>query len=307
MEAKHLRRIVYFCKMIDSLAQEIDRATTEFMASMPDVEKKIYSKLLLELKNLSLYSDGSIKNNYENIRAINKIKKTLNEIILNKTYLTQVSGFIDAYTAVEKIQNSYFSKLTSEFSPMKVLEEVKRQAVNDVADMLTENGMNVNIVDPIKQIIKTNITSGGSYAELTEQLRDKILGTEELDGVMVKYAGQITTDSLAQFSATYTKLITDDLGLTWFRYTGSIIKTSRPFCIALVKKSYVHVNEFPELVRGIVDGKQTPLGKNGLPLGMNENTTVDNFPVLRGGYNCKHLFVPISTESVPKNLRDKFE
>lgn len=287
--------------MIDTLTQEIDRAVREFTDSLPAIEKKIYASLLNELKNLSLYSDGSIKNNYENIRSIGRIKQTLQKIILNKTYLTQVSGFIDAYNTVEKIQNIYFGKISAEFSPKKVLEEVKKQSVNDTVDLLTENGINANLIDPIKEIIQTNITSGGSYAELTEQLRDKILGTPELDGSLVKYSSQVTTDAINTYSATYTKVITDDLGLTWFRYVGSLIKTSRPFCVAMVAKSYVHQSEFPEILKGNIDGKKVSLA------GLNPNTTPANFQILRAGYNCQHQLIPISAASVPQSVRDKIK
>lgn len=287
--------------MIDKLTQETDRAIKAFIDAIPAVQKKIYSKLLDELKQLTLYSDGSIKNNLENIKRISRIKKELENIVLDKKYLTSVSEYLTAFETVEKIQNIYFSKLSSDFTPMKVLAEVKKQAITDTAEMLTRNGVDVNFLNPIKEIIKTNITSGGSYAELTEQLRKEILGTPDLDGKLMKYAQQVTTDAINQYSAQYMKIITDDLGLVWFRYVGSLIKTSRPFCVALVKKSYVHKDEFPEILKGNIDGKKVSLA------GLNANTTPDNFQILRGGWNCGHQLISISTESVPKNLQEKYK
>lgn len=291
--------------MIDQLTEEIDRSLLTFMDSLPANEKRIYKELLLELRDLTTYSDGKIKNNLQNIKKIASIRKQLDDIILNKDYLTAVTGFAETYTSVEKIQNLYFSKLVSDYSPMAVLKEVKKQAVEQTVDQLTENGMARALKDDVTEILKVNITSGGSYADLTEQLRDKIVGNEEVEGFMTRYAGQITTDAVNGFSATYTKLITDDLGLTWLRFVGSLIKTSRPQCKAMVAFSYFHIKQFPTLIKGIVDGKQTPLGKNGLPLGFNENTTVSNYQVLRNGYFCGHQFVPISEESVPKSIRIK--
>ena len=285
--------------MIDKLTQETDRAIKAFIDAIPAVQKKIYSKLLDELKQLTLYSDGSIKNNLENIKRISRIKKELENIVLDKKYLASVSEYLTAFETVEKIQNVYFSKLSSDFTPMKVLAEVKKQAITDTAEMLTKNGVDVNFLNPIKEIIKTNITSGGSYAELTEQLRKEILGTPDLDGKLMKYAQQVTTDAINQYSAQYMKIITDDLGLVWFRYVGSLIKTSRPFCVALVKKSYVHKDEFPEILKGNIDGKKVSLA------GLNANTTPDNFQILRGGWNCGHQLISISTESVPKKLQEK--
>ncbi len=291
--------------MIDKLTQEMDAAIKAFIDSIPGIEKRIYDKLLTELKSLTLYSDGSIKNKLRNIKKIARIKKELSNIILDRQYIASVSEYLSAFDAVEKISNTYFSKLSSDFKPMKVLDEVKKQAINDTAEMLTETGVDVNFLNPIKEIIKTNITVGGSYAELTEQLRKDILGTKDIDGKLMKYAQQVTTDAINQYAATYTKIISEDLGLKWRRFVGSLIKTSRPQCIAMVSASYFHVDQYPTLIKGIVDGKQTPLGKNGLPLGFNINTSVSNYEVLRNGYNCGHQFVPISEESVPKNIRIK--
>lgn len=285
--------------MIDQLTEEIDRSLLTFMDSLPANEKRIYKKLLLELRDLTTYSDGKIKNNLQNIKKIASIRKQLDDIILNKDYLTAVTSFAETYTSVEKIQNLYFSKLVSDYSPMAVLKEVKKQAVEQTVDQLTENGMARSLKDDVTEILKVNITSGGSYADLTEQLRDKIIGNEEVDGFMTRYAGTITTDAVNQYSATYTKLITDDLGLSWFRYVGTLIKTSRPFCVALVAKSYIHTSEIPEILRGNIDGKKVSLS------GLYENTTPQNFQVLRGGYRCGHQLIPISEESVPKSVRDK--
>lgn len=282
---------------MDQLISNIDKRINAFVDSLPEIEKKIYSSLLLELKDLSLYSDGSIKNNLENIKKIGRIKKMLDDIILNDQYLASTKEFIDSYSAVEKSLNSYFSTLSDEFTPKTVLGEVKNLAVNDAVEALTEAGISANISTPLQEIIKTNIVSGGSYANLTEQLRDLIISTPESDGSLVKYAKTYATDSVNTFSGSYMKIVTDDLGLTWYKYIGSIIKTSRPFCKALVEKKYIHESEIPEILKGHIDGKTVSLA------GVKPETTPDNFQQLRGGWQCQHQLIPISEVSVPKEIR----
>jgi len=46
--------------------------------------------------------------------------------------------------------------------------------------------------------------------------------------------------------------------------------------------------------------------KTGLPYGMIEGTTVENFQCNCGGWNCRHQLVPVADAVVPANLRAKF-
>ena len=280
--------------MINDLLNEIDSSLTKFIDGLPDIQKRIYEKLLLLLKDLDLYSDGSIKNNLVNIQKIGKLKSELEKIILDKPYLKSVGTLLGSYEIIQEIQNEYFSTITTDFTPKKVFDVVKDQAIDQTAEGLTESGINANVIDPIKAILKTNITSGGSYADLAQQLRDEIMGNDEIDGKLLSYARTYATTAVNEYSAQYTKIVTDDLGMEWFRYVGSLRKTSRPFCIALVEKDYVHVSEIPEIVKGHIDGKDVSLA------GLKDGTDANNFQVYRGGWNCNHQLSPVDKSRVPE-------
>lgn len=284
---------------ITELLDTIDSSINEFIKSLPDSQSAGYKKVVVLLKQLDLKGDN-IKNNVSNWRLLGKIKNELEKAILNPTYTSSLGDFLATFDLVSEIQNSYFSNLTDTFNPMKVLEEIKKQNISTTADALTEQGINQSVIEPIKTILQTNIASGGSYASLTEQLGAEMLGTDELDGSLLRYARTYATDAINQYSAQYTKTISDDLGLEWFRYAGSLIKTSRPFCVALHDKEYFHKSELPQIVKGYIDGKKVSTA------GMIDGTTAENFQVNRGGWNCGHLCMPIPEESVPKSLRDKF-
>lgn len=284
---------------IIELLDTIDSSIKKFIKSLPDAQDAAYKKIVALLKELDTVDD-KLKNNVSNWKKIGRIKNELESVILNKTYTSSVGDFLATYDLVSEIQDGYFSKITESFSPAKVLEEIKIQNIAVTADALTEQGINQSVIEPIKTILQTNIASGGSYASLTEQLRAEMLGTDELDGSLLRYARTYATDAINQYSAQYTKTISDDLGLEWFRYAGSLIKTSRPFCVALHDKEYFHKSELPQIVKGYIDGKKVSTA------GMIDGTTAENFQVNRGGWNCGHLCMPIPEESVPKNLRDKF-
>ncbi len=66
------------------------------------------------------------------------------------------------------------------------------------------------------------------------------------------------------------------------------------------------MSEIPALLRGEIDGKQIPLSKKGLPVGMFDNTNATNFFIYRGGHKCGHQIIPVPAVVVPKELRDRF-
>lgn len=258
------------------------------------------------LKNLSVDNAGDIKNNLNNIKILGKVRKEMNDIIFSNKYVKDVTDFTHSFDKVAEIQNTYFATLSTEFSPPKLMAAVRQQAIETTIEGLTEQGINGNVISQLKDIIKTNITGGGSYADFTAQVKTFIEGDADTSGVLSRYARTYVTDSLNEYSANHIKTVTEDLGLVWYRYGGSLMRTSRDFCKQLVKQDYVHVSEIPELLKGHVNGTTVPLyDKTGLPEGMKANTNVTNFQDLRGGWGCNHQLIPVITESVPQKHRDR--
>lgn len=110
------------------------------------------------------------------------------------------------------------------------------------------------------------------------------------------------------FTAQNNKLLTDDLDTEWFMYTGSNIETTREFCQHLTEKKYIHRSEIPTILTGKIDDHQCEIyDKTGLPYGMIEGTTPENFQVNCGGWNCRHQLVPVADAVVPAELRAKFD
>ena len=145
------------------------------------------------------------------------------------------------------------------------------------------------------------------FADLQEELRTHLLGKDGGQGAFSRYATTYATTALSQFTGQNNKLLTDDLGCEWFMYTGSNKETSREFCIQLTAKKFIHRSEIPTILTGRIDDYQCAIyEKTGLPYGMIEGTTADNFQCNCGGWNCRHQLVPIADALVPAALRAKF-
>ena len=294
-------------EQITSLLKTIDDSVTGFIADLPATERSVYNHVLTLVKDLEFDKLGGIKNNVKNLRLLSRIRKEVDKIVLSKPYLGKVKEFVTTYDTLAELNNTYFAKLNVEFTPKKVLDEIKLLNIETTVDQLTESGIAGNFSNDIKQILKRNITSGGSYADLANQLRDGIIGVEGQDGRLVKYAKQISTDAVNQYNAQYTQAVTEDLGLTWYIYQGSLLTSSREFCIHLTKKRFFHKSEIPELLKGHVNGHNCKINpKTDLPNGFIPNTDENNFFVNRAGFSCGHQIFPVSKAAVPKELLEKF-
>jgi len=299
-------------QLIKNLIRSIERATDSFNESLPGIQKEVFGKIV-ELSRELEVANGRIKATVENVRLIGKIKKELERIIVNKPYLKKLDSFIAAFDTVQDINARYFSLVNKDFKIGPVFKEIKKQIIQDTINGLTESGIGENITEGIREILRTNITSGARMSDMVEQMRKYITDTRSGDGALVKYAKQITTDSINQYNAHYTQLATQDLGFEWFQYVGSLIQTSREFCVKMIEAGdscapFIHKSQFKDLVNGkLCNGQVRLYKKTNLPYGMIEGTTADNLFINRGGYNCGHQFYPVSSVLVPKSLREKYE
>lgn len=294
------------------ILKEIDRSINLFNKRIPSTQKDMYNELVSELRRLDIKGD-TIKTTVANLKIIQSVKNKLTKIILNDDYLSDVKDFVKSFNTISSLQNEYWKGVESEFKPGPLLKQIRIQAIGDTVQQLTESGIGANISDRITDILRTNITSGGSYKALNAQLLESLTDTEKSDGLLTKYSKQITNDSIQQYNRTYTQQVASGLGFEWYAYQGSDIRATRPFCDALTDLRYFHVSEVPRLLRAedlyyIKDGQKTKVpiyDRTGLPAGLIEGTNPENFFIRAGGYNCGHQIRPVPERNVPLDYRDR--
>lgn len=286
---------------------KITESLKTFNKSLPAAQKRAMQGIMDELRRLDT-SNGKVKTTVANLRVINSIRNKIYGLILTDDYKKDVKTFAGVFNEVRKMQNEYFSKIESRFKPKTLLKEVTKQAMIDTVNKLTEGGVGTTIADQVTDVLRTNITAGGSYRELEDHLRGMFTDTDESYGIVNKYARQITSDALHQYNRQYIDTVSGDLGFEWYSYQGTDIKTTRPFCDACTDFMYFHVSQIPDLLKAkglyYVDQKTNKRKKvalnpkTGLPYGMYPNTNPANFLIYLGGYNCRHIAGPVSEKLV---------
>jgi hypothetical protein len=280
----------------------IDDAVAAFIEKVPDAQREMLYAIDEELGRLEL-RDGKIKPTVANLKIITSIKSKMLRVVLTDKYKAQVAEFIQAFRDVTTLHNQYWKTVERKFKPSSILKQIKIIAIDDTVNKLAQNGL-ASAIQPISDMLTHNVTQGGSMKNLKQVLRESMTTTPNGSGILEKHLTQVATDSINQYSRNYTQIVSSDLGLEWFGYRNTLIKTSRPFCIAMVERRYFHVSEIPDLIKANdlmwknpKTGKRerVPINKKtNLPHGMYPETNVANFLTLLGGYNCGHQAGPVS-------------
>jgi hypothetical protein len=293
-------------KTIKALIKHMEDSVDSFQKGVPEIQKGVLDSLIDQLKDLETQG-GKILNSVKNLKLINGLKNKMERLIISEGYKDNVKQYIEAFGVVESLQQQYFADFNYKFKPTKTLPIIKEMAVDKTLNDLLGQGLQSNVIDRLHAILNDNVTTGGSYASLNEQLRSTIVGGEENEGILQRYSKTITVDSINQYSAQYHEALAQDLKFNWGRYIGSNLTTTREFCILLEKKEWAHRTELPAIIRGEIDGHQCKLSKSTkLPLGMIPGTNVDNFKIRRGGYNCGHQWFWTPDSAVPENIKMRF-
>ena len=192
---------------------------------------------------------------------------------LKQQYFTQFKDVSNTFTRrlSEKVYQN--TLVGSEFA---VLEKELRQTIN---------GIYASSDDPeIQRLI--NYINENKFDESKQALVDKSIQTlqskfarDRLGENMKRYAGQILNDSLRDFDATLNFNKSKDAGLTFVKYYGDVIPTTRDHCRNIIngvydkrKSGLFTIDE----VNSLWTSRSWKGKKSGNPL------------VVRGGYNCRH-------------------
>jgi hypothetical protein len=192
---------------------------------------------------------------------------------LKQQYFTQFKDVSNTFTRrlSEKVYQN--TLVGSEFA---VLEKELRQTINGIYASADDpeaqkliNYINKNKFDKSKRTI----------VEQKIQLLQSKFARDRAGENMKRYAGQILNDSLRDFDATINFNKANDAGLTYVKYYGDVIPTTREHCRNIINGVY-NKRKSGLFTIDEVNSLWTSRGWKGKKSG--------NPLVVRGGYNCRH-------------------
>ncbi len=188
------------------------------------------------------------------------------------------------YTQFKDVSNTFTRRLSEKVyqntlvgSDFADLEKELRQTINGIyasSDDVEANRL-VSFIEENKFKRSMQVRVDKAVQKLQSKFARDRAGEN-----MKRYAGQILNDSLRDFDATLNFNKSNDAGLTFVKYYGDVIPTTREICKNIVNgviKSKRSDGLFTiDEVRQIWSSRSWSGKKSGNPL------------VVRGGYNCRH-------------------
>jgi hypothetical protein len=200
---------------------------------------------------------------------------------LKQQYFTQFKDVSNTFTRrlSEKVYQN--TLVGSEFT---VLEKELRQTINGIYASADDPEAQ-KLVDYINDN-KFNKSKQSQVDKAVQTLQSKF-ARDRAGENMKRYAGQILNDSLRDFDATLNFNKSKDAGLTFVKYYGDVIPTTREICRNLIsgvynkrKSGLFTIDE----VNSLWTSRSWSGKKSGNPL------------VVRGGYNCRHQWSYVNPE-----------
>jgi len=289
----------YYKSLIKTL-DRIEREVVSLASRLPLTDGKLIElqsaiairpriKFILEREYLK-WSDDVVREGFnKQAKRIEKAFKRIGNIPvefqeLTKGDLALVQNLKQQYfTQFKDVSNTFTRRLSEKVyqntlvgSEFAVLEKELRQTIN---------GIYASSDDPeIQRLV--NYINDNKFDKSKQAQVDKSIQTlqskfarDRAGENMKRYAGQILNDSLRDFDATLNFNKSQDAGLTFVKYYGDVIPTTREICRNMIsgvynkrKSGLFTVDE----VRKLWASRSWSGKKSGDPL------------VVRGGYNCRH-------------------
>ena len=261
----------------------------ELINRMDDNLKEVFKELSDQV--LSLTDDLSLdpKDRARNLREMIKMKKDIADTIVNnEAYQKQVSELLTGFDELADLTNLYIGAVLDTTVKRNALyNAILETNIAVTKDALLGAGIRDNFGNAIQEILKTNIAGTTRRADLRKTLAQFITGTPDQLPFLQRYIKQTTNDSIMVFNREYMQTISDDLGIGFYRYQGTKIAESRPFCVARAGK--VYTKEEVEKWASLSDWD-----------GRMKGTTKTTIFSYCGGYNCRHTLMPISEQRYRK-------
>jgi len=126
----------------------------------------------------------------------------------------------------------------------------------------------------IQELVEVAQNATGARQQAAVDRLHRVYASDRLGNNLRRYASLYAVDSLNQFSSTLTITTANEQGIDRFEYYGDLILDSRDFCREHIDKIYTRA-EIEKIWKGEWAGKAPG----------------DPF-IVRGGYNCRHQWLP---------------
>ncbi len=261
-------------KSLQTYLNNLEDRPAKFVSAIEKKQIRLLTRIVVLINKLDT-ENGKIITSVGNFSKVASIKFQISQAVKN-LMASDIKSFgvnLDKQIAETNALYSGFG-----FKGKKIYTTVYESAKKNVLSSLTE--VEAVFINPLTQIVNGNIASGSDLEAAIDTLTDFVVGTDKVDGKLIRYVKTVATDAHNNTTREYSRVIAKDLKIKKFLYTGGIVEHTREFC------EHRNGGEFTE-------AQIRAWGELGDWQGKRPETNADNIFTLAGGYNCAHAFIPI--------------
>jgi hypothetical protein len=249
------------------MARDVDHVT--FLSAMADAHQEKLASALVSLENkVADYLAGAplTESQLFDLEWAINAKKDLRRII-EQEYLVKVDSLIRDYDRA-LASNIQMLGFYGDFG------QIDATVVSQLKSLSFEGFKNIGneYLEVLSKQIYEATLSGATFAESVNVVKAAV------GGRLARYGNQLVHDSLMQFNRSVNVALAKEAGIEKWKYVGSLVESSRPFCRKHKDKVYT-TEEVLEIWKGDWAGKM-----EGNPF------------IVAGGYNCGHQLLPVSED-----------
>jgi len=240
---------------------------TTFLDEADTIINEEYNKIAKEV--LDTFGEMPIPKKFKSLTEVDLTT-------LNALKTQSFSGFEDIAERFLKIINDEVYQSTIAGRPFEDMVSNIRAHINGVYQK-----SNLSEINDLVDFINENKFDATKKTEIEEAVRKlhTQYASDRAGNNLRRYAGQIAHDSVMQFHGQFTVAKAKASGLNHFRYTGTLVRDSRPFCRDMLNKTLTEKE-----IRDIWNNQ-----------GWQGKSTGDPF-IVRGGYRCRHTWIPTNPD-----------
>lgn len=258
----------------------LERVPDAFINSLDGVNRSIYSRMEELLDQLDT-TGGNIALTDSNLLLASQVAELVGQIATTPEYIEALTAFAQSFEQQAAITDAYMQEVFGRLPEIGSRAQIINASRVAALEQLTGAALIQELGQPLQQQILASVQNGATKKEVTKFVKEFLEGG--LDGKEARlkaYAGTIVDTTFSVFDRTYTQILSKDLGVEFYRYSGTIIKTTRQFCKDRAGKYFT-----TEEVKAW--GNQNWAGRIE---GTNENTIF----AYCGGWNCRHSILPVA-------------
>jgi|GEM_PF-1756940 len=260
-----------------TLTLELDNAIDDTAAILLTTIRKLERRILNAFKELKTTEAGRLLGVQVNLKQAQEVHRQLVQYFEEsyKEGVKSIKGFDAVAKAIKDNWLDVDNAIEYTGLDRQMMLTLKKQKVAE----FVEYGNAAR--ERIAGAMYDHVVGHGEFSELVSEMRS-VLGTglDKRGNNMARYSELWANDSIMNFHQAVSNDKARSSDLRSFLYYGNIMKTSRPFCIDRAGKVF---------------SRQKIDGWNDMPWKGKRGPAF----IYRGGWNCRHHWMPIKPEWLP--------